>query len=257
MLINCHEHVWGPRPGPDPFAGDRRVVVASDALGIDLSVVSNVGTPRPATPQGFREANRWMLQCLKEFRGKLWGYCYVNPGWTREALDEIDACMDADPDCVGIKLYNEYKLTDPVVRPVIEKSIERRCPVLIHSGYSLVNLAEQPNITTAGMIAEVARRYPEAKLITGHLGGGGDWEWAIRALAAGPPNAGADISGSVVDSGLVEYAVREIGAERLYFACDISLTAGVGKFQGAALSERDRRLIGSENYLRLVGRSAP
>jgi predicted TIM-barrel fold metal-dependent hydrolase len=220
-------------------------------------VVSNVNTPRPATPEGFREANRWMLRCLEEFRGKLWGYCYVNSGWSREALREIDECLDADRDCVAIKLYNEYKLVDPVIRPVIEKSIERGVPILIHSGYSAVNLQEQPNISTAAMIAEVGRWYPEAKLITGHLGGGGDWEWAIRALAGGPPNAGADISGSVVDQGLVEYAVKMIGAERLYFACDVSLTAGVGKFQGAAIPAREREMIGSGNFLKLVGRTHP
>ena len=254
-LVNCHDHVWGPTEGmPDPWVKEHQLLEAMDALGISVSVVSNVWTPRPATPAAFREANDKMLRCIAEFRGRFWGYCYVNPGWSRESLDEIDRCLDADPDCVGVKLYNEYRVNDPVVRPVIERCVDRKVPILVHSGYSLVNLADQPNISSAAMIADVGRAYPEAKLIVGHLGGGGDWEWAIRAVAAAPANVGADISGSVVDDGLVETAVAAIGASRLYFACDISMTAGTGKILYARIGDRERRMIASENFLRLVGR---
>lgn len=254
-LVNCHDHVWGPTEGlADPWEKEHQLLEAMDALGIAVSAVSNLSPPRPATPEGFREANRKMLQALREFRGRLWGYCYVNPGWSREALDEIDRCLDADPDCIGVKLYNEYRVNDPIVRPVIERCVQRTVPILVHTGYSLVNLADQPNISSAAMVADVGRAYPEAKLIVGHLGGGGDWEWAIRAVAAAPRNVGADISGSVVDDGLVETAVAAIGAERLYFACDISMTAGVGKLLYARIGEREREMIASRNFLRLLGR---
>lgn len=73
-LVNCHDHVWGPTEGlPDPWIKEHQLLEASDALGISVSVVSNLTAPRPATPEGFREANRKMLLALKEFRGRFWG----------------------------------------------------------------------------------------------------------------------------------------------------------------------------------------
>jgi len=99
----------------------------------------------------------------------------------------------------------------------------------------------------------MARDYPEAKIILGHICGGGDWEWTIKQ-AATAPTLYADTSGSVVDEGAIEMAVREIGAERLLFACDGSLSAGVGKIRGAQISADDKRKILGENFLRLIGR---
>lgn len=255
MVIDCHAHVRGPFPDrPDPWEEDARLVEACDALGIRVAVVSHLGTPRPATPEGFRSVNRKMLAALERFRGRFWGYCYVNPGWTDEALEEIDYCLAADPDCVGVKLYNEYKANDPAVRPVFRRCGELGVPVLVHSGYSRVNLESQPSISSAADLAEVGARFPEVNIIVGHLGGGGDWEWAVRALAGGPSNVGADISGSVAEHGLVEYAVQRMGADRLYFACDMSMAAGAGKLRYAKIDEETRGKIAGRNYLKLVGR---
>ena len=37
-------------------------------------------------------------------------------------------------------------------------------------------LDDQPHISDGGHLAELARRYPEGKLICAHVCGGGDWE---------------------------------------------------------------------------------
>jgi len=255
MLIDVHAHVGGsPEKEDDPWGQDKLFIEAMDAVGVDIAVVSNLGTPRPATAEGFQKCNRNMLAALQEFRGRLWGYAYVNPGYTKEALEDIERCLDADEDCVGVKLYNEYFFDDPVVRPIIEKCIELDIPILEHCGHSHVFNHTQPLISDARHMANVAREYPEVKLITAHIGGGGDWEWEIKELHGAPANVGADISGSVVDEGMVEYAIEQIGADRLYFATDMSVTAGVGKFMSANISEEDRKKIGYENFLQLVGR---
>ena len=57
-------------------------------------------------------------------------------------------------------------------------------------------MEEQPRISDGGHLAELARRYPEAKLICGHICGGGDWEWTIKALRHAP-TVFLDTSGSV------------------------------------------------------------
>lgn len=257
MLIDCHAHVqWvGAKGGnSDEWAHDRAEVEAADALGIDVLVCSCLA-PRPSTPDTFRAANDRMMAAIKLFPKRIWGYAYVNPGYTREAVAEIERCLAVE-DVVGVKLYNEYKCTDPVARPVIEKCIERGVPILYHQGHCTDPLPGQPNISDAGDLAALARLYPEAKLIAGHIGGGGDWEWTIKT-AATAPTLYADTSGSVVDEGMIEMAVEHMGADRLLFACDESMCAGVGKLRGAQIRDDERRKIGAENFLRLVGRTAP
>jgi len=254
MVISVHEHIgWpGKATGEESWAHDRALIEAADALGIDVVVCSCLA-PRPSTPETFRAANDRMIEAVRRFKGRVWGYAYVNPGYGKEAVAEIERCLRHE-DMVGVKLYNEYKCTDPAVRPVIEKCIELDVPILHHQGHCTDALPGQPFISDAGDLAALANKYPEAKLIIGHIGGGGDWEWCVRAASAAP-TLYADTSGSVVDEGLIEMAVKWMGAERLLFACDGSMCAGVGKLRGAQISPDGRRKILGENFLRLIGRS--
>lgn len=253
MVIDAHAHIeWCPDPGAS-FRGtlDEAQIEAGDVLGIDIFVCSCLA-PRPSTPDTFRQANDRLMAAMREFPGRIWGYCYVNPGYGREALAEIDRCLAVE-DMVGVKLYNEYFFDDPVVRPVIERCIELGVPILEHQGHCTDVPVDQPYLSDAGHLTRVANAYPDLKLILGHICGGGDWEWTIKQ-AATAPTLWADTSGSVVDEGAIEMAVDLIGAHRLLFACDGSLTAGVGKMRGAQISEEDRRAILGGNFLRLVGR---
>jgi hypothetical protein len=253
MVIDAHAHVdWNPDPAA-PFVGthDAAQIELGDRLGIEVFVCSCLA-PRPSTPDTFRAANDRLLAAMREFPGRLWGYCYVNPGWTREALAEIERCLQI-PDMVGIKLYNEYFFDDPVLRPIIEKCLELDAVILEHQGHCTDALPGQPYISDAGHLSRMANLYPEAKIILGHICGGGDWEWTIKQAAAAP-SLYADTSGSVVDEGAIELAVREIGADRLLFACDGSLSAGVGKLKAAQISETDKAKILGGNFAKLVGR---
>ena len=256
MVIDAHSHInWPGDAGSDEaaWALDEAQIEAGDRLGIDVFVCSCLA-PRPSTPESFRAANDRTLAAIARWPGRIWGYCYVNPGHSREAVAEIERCLRM-PDMVGVKLYNEYFFDDPVVSPVIEKCLELNVPILEHQGHCTDPEPGQPFISDAGHMARVAKRYPEAKLIVGHIGGGGDWEWVIKA-AAEAPSLYADTSGSVVDEGMIEAAVECLGADKLLFACDMSYSASVGKLRGARLSEADRSKIAGANFLRLVGRSA-
>src|SRR5436305_1422102 len=81
-----------------------------------------------------RARNRWTRDGMQRFRGRVLGYCYVNPGFKKEALEEIKRCV-GDHGFIGIKLYNEYICTDPVVYPVVELAIELGVPILHHAGH--------------------------------------------------------------------------------------------------------------------------
>ena len=102
-------------------------------------------------------------------------------------------------------------------------------------------------------VAELSRRYPEAKLICAHVCGGGDWEWTIKALRHAP-GVFLDTSGSVTDEGVVERAAQVLGVDRLVFGCDMSMTASVGRIRGANLSASDKEKILGGNMAKLLRR---
>ncbi len=250
-VIDCHAHLHH-RSRSSWQEDDRKLIEAADKLGIDQLCCSLLTPRRPATAEGFRECNQWVAEATRRFPGRVLGYCYVNPGHGREALDEVRRCVE-ERGFIGVKLYNEYRVTEPVVWPIIELTIELRVPILHHAGHSHYFNEEQPRISDGGHLAEVARRYPEAMLICGHVCGGGDWEWTIKALR-NAPTVRLDTSGSVIDEGVIEMAVRVLGADRLVFGCDMSMTAGVGKLRAANLSAAEKQQILGGNMQRLLAR---
>lgn len=252
MVIDCHAHLTGEKNDVTISWGvpDEKVIADSERLGIDAMCVSLLTRHRPATPEGFRECNRLLAEITRRYPGRVLGYAYVNPGYQREAIDEVRRCIE-EYGFIGVKLYNEYKCTDPVVWPIVEEAVALRVPILHHAGHSHYFVATQPNMSDGGELAELARRYPEATIICGHVGGGGDWEWTIKAVRPAP-NVYLDTSGSVFDAGMIDMAVRILGPERLLFGCDLSYTAGVGKIRAAALDDEARRLVLGGNMQRIL-----
>jgi len=250
-VLDCHAHLTH-HSRPTWEADDRKLIDAADKLGIDQLCCSTLTPRRPATLDGFRECNQWTADGMRRFPGRVLGYCYVNPGYGREALEEIHRYA-GDYGFIGIKLYNEYTCTEPVVFPIVELAIELGVPILHHASHSHYFVEEQPRMSDGGHLAELARRYPEAMLICAHISGGGDWEWTIKALR-NASNVFLDTSGSVTDADTVDMAAAVVGVDRLVFGCDSSMTAGVGKIRGAALSAQDKQKILGENMVRLLGR---
>ena len=248
-VIDCHAHLHH-HSLKDYAARDRLLIEAADKLHIDRLCCSILTRRRPASVEGFRECNAWLAEAMRRFPGRVLGYCYVNPGHTREALEEIRRSIE-DRGFIGIKLYNEHVCTEPVVAAVVELAIELRVPILHHAGHAHYPLPNQPNISDGGDLAELGKRYPEARLICAHVGGGGDWEWTIKALRHAS-NVYLDTSGSVVDEGMIEMAASILGTDRLLFGCDMSMTAGVGKIRAANFNPTDEQKILGGNMMRLL-----
>jgi predicted TIM-barrel fold metal-dependent hydrolase len=248
-VIDCHAHLQH-RSRSDWEAEDRKLIAAADRLEIDQLCCSILTPRRPATAEGFWECNGWVLDAMKRYPDRVLGYCYVNPGWQAEALDEIRRHVQ-DHGFIGIKLYNEYTCTDPIVFPVVELAIELGVPILQHAGHMHYFVDEQPHISDGGHLAELGRRYPEATLICAHICGGGDWEWTIKALRRAPTVL-LDTSGSVADEGVLEMAARVLGVDRLLFGCDMSLTAGMGRIRAAVLGQEEKAKILGGNMEKIL-----
>src|SRR5690349_22665151 len=119
-----------------------------------------------------RDANDSVRAAMARHPNRIVGYCFVQPGNGPEALTEIDRCLDAG--MIGVKLYNQFKYSDPAVFPVAEKCIQRRIPFLGHSAFLTDprTLAAQPKTSNSLDFCALSQRYPELMLILGHVNGG-------------------------------------------------------------------------------------
>jgi uncharacterized protein len=250
-VIDCHAHL-AHHSRPAWSEEDRKVIDTADKLGIHELCCSILTPRRPSSPDEFRECNKWAAEAMGRFPGRVRGYCYVNPGYVRESLDEVRRCVE-DRGFVGVKLYNEYRADEPVLFPLVELTIKLRVPILQHAGHPHYVLDGQPRLSDGGHIAELSRRYPEALLICGHVCGGGDWEWTIKSLR-NAQGVFLDTSGTVVDEGVIEMAHRTLGADRLLFGCDNVMAQGIGKLRGADLPPADKQKIMGVNMAKIIGK---
>lgn len=247
--IDMHCHVWqmdGWEQSSD------HLVACGEMLGItELWCSSIISGGELASIEEVRPHNDTILAALKRHPKRIRGWCFVIPGHYQAALDEIDRCLDGG--MIGIKLYNQYWISDPAVFPVIERAIERKVPILEHAGYpSPKTRITQPLISHGKHFTAASKCYPEAMLIHAHIGGGGDWEQTVREMREASPNVYIDTSGSNLDDGQIEFAVAEMGAERVLFGTDGTMAGSVGKVLDATLTEEQREWIFWGNCERIL-----
>lgn len=250
--IDAHMHVNG---GPRKWGWEHNdaIIDAADRLGIDQLCCSiPIIGGRLDPPEQVRACNDGVLEAMQSYPGRILGYCFVIPGYA-DALDEIDRCLDAG--MIGIKLYNQYQYSEPVVYPIAEKAVERGVPILGHAAHLTDSQARagQPRTSDARDFCRLAERYDELMLIEGHIGGGGDWEWTAKELR-GHPNVYLDTSGSVVNDRQIEMCVAELGVARILFATDMTMEGGVGKILAADLTEPQREDVFWRNMQGLLDR---
>ncbi|MSS71627.1 MAG: amidohydrolase [Candidatus Latescibacteria bacterium] len=245
--IDVHAHVSGTEISCDAL------MASGDPVGVREFWCSRPITGgRIAPHEEVRRQNDDILRAMVLRPDRIQGMCFVIPGHYREALAEVERCLDAG--MVGVKLYNQYKISDPAVGPVLALAAERRVPLLEHAGYLTgpEHLSQQPLISHGADFAEASERHPETMLIHAHISGGGDWEWTVRAMRNASPNVFIDVSGSNLDDGQVEFAVAELGASRVLFGSDGTMAGSVGKVLDAALTDEEKEMIFWGNAERIL-----
>ena len=252
-IVSWHEHVRAAEQIGDCDVSDSErldtehcdaQIKLMDELGIDKIVVSRPFAAEPkCPPENFIRGNNVVYEATQRHPGRIYGQAFVNPGVCKETLAELERCVK-ELGFVGVKLYHQYFMDDPAMFALVEKCIELDIPILMHCAHIMDpwTRKRQPRCSDGVHMANVARRYPEATFIMGHIGGGGDWQWAIKAIADSP-NVYADIGGSVHDRPLIEESVRYLGADRLLFATDGAWSSGIAKVLGADISEEDKKTI--------------
>lgn len=253
--FDAHNHVFlSGRRGSSDWTDVDNLIEAASVLGIERLFCSRPITAGVmANIEAVREVNDTVIAAMRRHPRQIFGYCFVQPGTGAAALAEIDRCLDAG--MVGIKLYNQFKYTDPAIHPIAEKCIQRGIPFLGHSAFLTdpKTLALQPKTSHALDFCALSQRYPELILIMGHVNGGGDWEWAIKGLRE-CSNVYIDTSGSVLEDDTIESCVRHLGHQRVLFATDATMEGCVGKLLAAEITAEQREDIFWRNFQKILDR---
>jgi predicted TIM-barrel fold metal-dependent hydrolase len=237
-------------PGATPGGKIDNLLKFADRMGIERVIVF-MGYPwaYDPSPEEFRRQNDQVLKAVEHSRGRALGFVYLNPKHTKESLDELDRCVRNGP-MVGVKLWVAIRCCDKCLDPIVRRAAQLKAPILQHTWYKITG--NLPGESTATDLAALAVRHPTASFIAAHVGG--DWERGIRAIRS-TKNVTAEICGGDPTAGVVEMAVRELGAERVMYGSDFagrSFASQLAKVLGAKVSENAKRLILAGNIKRIL-----
>ncbi|RLT05114.1 MAG: hypothetical protein DWI21_13330 [Planctomycetota bacterium] len=257
LAIDVHGHYGryigeaGDQLADGFYSGDAAEVVRrASAVNIVLTIVSPLTALKPRFQADSVAGNIEAARVVAQTPG-LKQYVVIDPlrPQTYSQAEE----MLAQPQCVGIKLHPEehgYVIRDHA-RPIFEFAARHRAIVLTHSS--------EKNSLAADFVPWV-NEFPEVRLILAHIGCGwdGDLTHQVRAIQQSRHgNVFADTSSArSITPGLIEWAVREVGADRVLFGTDTPLyhaAMQLARINHADLSDDVKRQILRDNALRLFG----
>jgi len=249
LVIDCHQHM-GRWPAFVVYEGDADGMVRTmDRCGIDAGCVSHHAAIGPDTEYG----NTLVAEACARFPGRFIGYCCLNGRHPAEVLvEELERYM-AMPGFGGIKVHpavHQYPLTGPNLRPAFELAAQRGWPVLTHTWQS-------DGLASPAMIESLATELPELKLILGHTGGVAEGADEYLPVARRLDNVYCDLTGSLMNHGMIEVIVREVGAERVLFGSDLPMIdchPMLGYIAFARIPDDAKRRILGLNAAELFGR---
>lgn len=175
---------------------------------------------------------------------------WLNPKYDTAA--DLQALVENN-DFQGLKLhpvFDQYKLSDPMVVPQIEKAIELEVPILIHTGWKSEGKVQD--------IENLAEKYSDGTFICCHM----KEEFNLNdrfshiELAAHHPNVFLECSYIPHPRRLAE-AVDVIGPEKILFGSDYpwgarDISWEKTKVTAAQISNDDKKKILAENAKKLL-----
>lgn len=247
MIIDAHIH-------SGDFLGRQwnaeNIVSLMNKYEIDKAFISS----ETAIIYGDPAANRDLYKnYLKLYPDRFIGYCVPNPYHNPEK--EIKDCINSGY-FSGIKLHPWHQKCPLISRfyePVFRIANEKKIPVLVHSGGTIVN----PDFCFAlpEMFLSVADKYKDLPLIIGHMGLE-RWRQVIE-IVHDYKNIFLDITMSMPYPERLEFAVKKVGADRVLLGTDMPLLdpgVSLGLIYGSSLSVSEKEKVMGNNILNLLSK---
>ncbi len=245
MIIDAHAHIGVSWMGwSDRFMNVDEMIELYDQYHIDKACVNSWSINYD--PVG---GNREVFEATRRYPDRLIGFAALSPYHGRKPIEkEIDKCIN-DYGMKGLKLHpkgNEFYADSKMVDPVMEKAIQYHVPVLIHS-----DAGEYAHPNRIGVLA---RRFPEANIIMGHMGGEA-WPEGI-CMAKEYKNIYLDTTESIPFWMIIPKAIEECTDERIVWGSDtpiLNIAAELALVTHAQIGEESKQKIFSGNMKKLLG----
>jgi predicted TIM-barrel fold metal-dependent hydrolase len=262
-LVDAHAHFLHAGAGRADWqrVNDARLR-AGDAMGVTYHVASVLGSYGHTSPTYFpspsdvTRGNDAMAEIARAEPERVRWYVTVNPNYTAHALAELK--RGGQSGAIGVKLLASRRADDPLLDPICQAAAEYGFPILHHVWQHRTREWPNQEISDGVDLGNLASRHPTVSFILAHIGGGGDWAHTLAAVRD-VPNVYPDLSGSGVDRGMLDAALTTLGAQRLLWACDLTMETGLAKLRALeviGLSTNDMADIRWRTAARLFGADA-
>ena len=278
MIVDIHTHIFPPeirqdrnvcfaseeafyRLYSDPrscMIGARELIDTMDEEGVDRSVV--FGFPWQSEER-FRRQNDYVMEAVAAYPQRLIGLACFDADHP-EAADETQRCLEGGLAGVGELAFYESGITpDKLDRlePVMEICRAKDAAVLIHTNEPVGHNYPGKSPNTLSQIYNLAKRFPDNRLILAHWGGGLFFYALLKKeVRETLRNVYFDTAATpfLYDPAIWETAARIAGADKILFGTDYPLLKPARYFReidASPLSEDDKALIKGGNAARLLG----
>jgi hypothetical protein len=217
--------------------------------GVQRGIINSVRSQQAKTAKAFVQGNREVARRVEKSKGRYLGACVVNPLFIDEALREMEDCRkQLEMIWVG-ELCNytvpyEYSIRE--FEQLVNQAVRLNMVLDVH--------------TELDEMSYIIEKFPQATIVFPHFGDGKEFDDIFKRIdaVAKHPNTYLDTSGYGHDRvGMLEYAVKTIGPDRVLFGSDFSIndpSTVIARVENALISEEQRQKILSGNLEALLRR---
>lgn len=217
-----------------------------DKTGVQRGII-NSQRSYGTKPEEFIAGNREVARNVEKYKGRFLGACVVNPLYIEESLREIEYCRNQ----LGFSWVGElcnymvpYFYSIREFELLVEQVVKLNMVLALH--------------TEQGEMEYISGKFPQATIAFAHFGDDHEYEDIFKRIdmVASNPNFYLDTSGYGHDRvGVLEYAVKSIGSDRILFGSDFSINdpgTVIARIQNSFLTAEQKHKIFSENLHNLL-----
>ncbi len=219
-----------------------------DKTGVHKGII-NSQRSYGAKPEEFIAGNREVARYVEKYKGRFLAACVVNPLYIEESLREIEYCHNE----LGFVWVGElcnymvpYLYSIPEFEILVKHVSKLNMVLALH--------------TEQGELEYVAQKFPDATIAFAHFGDDHEYDDIFKRIdtVAKNPNFYLDTSGYGHDRvGVLEYAVKTIGPDRILFGSDFSINdpgTVIPRIKNSFLTLEQKQKILSGNLIELLER---
>jgi len=214
--------------------------------GVQRGIINSVRSQLAKTAKDFIEGNREVARHAEKSKGRFLAACVVNPVLIDEALREMEECRKLGMVWVG-ELCNytvPYQYTIKEFEQLVDQAVKLQMVLDVHTDLDEMDY--------------IINKFPQATIVFPHFGDSHEYSDIFKRIdaVASHPNTYLDTSGYGHDRvGMLEYAVKTIGPDRVLFGSDFSIndpSTVIARIQNAFITDEQRGKILSGNLEALL-----